>query len=170
MSQNQNTRKKKMIWGLVPFFYNKQKQDAHEHLNYLAQTVNGLKKAGVNKIIVVDDGSGMELGKLNLDCKLLTHEKNQGKTGAILTGLRFITTQNSENGYIVQCDYDADQRSEDAELLLTKLQENISGNLGLVIGDRYKEAQQDPLDYRKVMLYFQSLVLLKMLLTIFGTV
>lgn len=157
MGKNQDITKK-MVWGLIPFFYSKHNQDAREHLDYLTKTVNGLKKAGVDKVIVVDDGSGMELKKLNLDCELLTHEKNQGKTEAILTGLKFITNQDGGSGYIVQCDYDADQKSEDAELLLTKFQENMTGNLGLVIGDRYKEAQQDPLDYRKVMLYFQKVL------------
>ena len=94
MDKNQDITKK-MVWGLIPFFYSKHNQDAGEHLDYLTKTVNGLKKAGVDKVIVVDDGSGMEIGKLNLDCEVLTHEKNQGKTGAILTGLKFIATQKS---------------------------------------------------------------------------
>lgn len=107
------------------------------------------------------DGSGIDLNKLNLDCELITNEKNEGKTGAVLAGLKYISAENS-NGYIVQCDYDGDQNSEDSKLILDELKKDISGKLGLVIGDRYKEAQSDPLEYRKVMLYLQQIICKRM--------
>lgn len=154
---NNNAEMAKSVFGLVPFFYDKNKEDVDTHIEYLKLTIAGLKRAGVNNIIVVNDGSGIDLEKFNLDCELITNEKNLGKTGAVLAGLKYILSQNL-NGYIVQCDYDADQNSEDAKLILDELKKDVSGKLGLIIGDRYKEAQPDPLEYRKVMLHLQQTI------------
>jgi len=147
-----------MIWGLVPFFYDKKKEDAGEHLGYLKQTIAGLKKSGVEKVVVVDDGSEMGLEKLGLDCELITREINEGKTAAVLSGLKYISEKDIDGGYIIQCDYDADQNSEDAGLILSEFEKEGADNLGMVIGDRYKNAQQDPLQYRKVMLHLQEMI------------
>jgi len=152
-----NSEVDKTVYGLVPFFYDKNKEDVGAHIEYLKITVEGLKKAGINNIIVVNDGSEIDLNKLNLDCELIINKKNEGKTGAVLTGLKYISAKDT-NGYIIQCDYDADQNSEDAKLILDEFKKDISGRLGLVIGDRYTEAQPDPFEYRKVMLYLQQII------------
>ena len=152
-----NSEFTKRVYGLIPFFYDKNKEDVDIHTGYLKLTVDGLKKAGINNIIVVNDGSGIDLNKLNLDCEMVVNENNEGKTGAVLNGIKRISLKNKE-GYIIQCDYDADQNSEDARLILDEFKKDTAGNLGLVIGDRYKEAQRDPLEYRKVMLYLQQVI------------
>lgn len=51
---NNNSEITKRLYGLIPFFYDKNKEDVDIHTEYLKLTVDGLKKAGVSNIIVVN--------------------------------------------------------------------------------------------------------------------
>jgi hypothetical protein len=149
-----------VAWAVVPFYYPKDKTDLATHVGYLKAAVSGLREAGIQRVIVVDDGSEIALDKQQIDCDdLLVSAINLGKAEAVRRGLRHIFDRASGlPDCIVQCDYDADQDSRDSHLLIEALSNgNVSG-LSLVIGDRYMKAQSDIPDYRKAMLRLQQLL------------
>ena len=157
-----DTENKTTAYGLVPFYYDKTKSDVLDHVEYLKNTVAGLRQAGIVTVIVVDDGSGIPLRKDELQCdELITLKENSGKTGSVITGIHELLKKSYPDlRYIVQCDYDADQDPKDSELLIQKLQN--TEKLSLVIGDRYTTAQPDPLPYRRAVLRLQELLCKKM--------
>lgn len=109
-----------------------------EMLLYL---VPRLREQGIQKIIVVNDGSEEKTLKifeqLEKDIILLTHEENKGKGAAIKTALKFIESRNKDIDGIVLLDADGQHRPEDAARLLSVVKE---GSAGLVLGvRRFKE-------------------------------
>lgn len=148
------------LWAVVPFYYDKDEKDADVQKRYLVETVEGLRTAGIEHIVIVDDGSEMKIDNLAINAELLTLDKNYGKAQAIREGLKYVEEHREKKGYVVQCDYDADQRSEDAALLVRELHNSEGG--GMIIGDRYAEAQPDPPEYRKEMLKLQKMISAKL--------
>lgn len=142
-----NASKKDNVWGVVPFYYDKREADAELQLEFLKQTVEGLKTLGISNIVVIDDGSQMDIAVLDLDCEVIVHDENLGKSEAVRDGLRYIKENAPKNSdyVVVQCDYDADQKAEDAERLLSRLREGEEKQM--IIGDRYAEAQPNPPEY-----------------------
>jgi hypothetical protein len=149
-----------VAWAVVPFYYPKDKTDVATHVGYLKATVSGLHEAGIQKVIVIDDGSEIALDMQQIGCDdLLVSAKNLGKAEAVRRGLHQIFDQTQGlPDCIVQCDYDADQDPRDSRLLIEALSNGNVIGLSLVIGDRYMKAQSDVLDYRKAMLRLQQLL------------
>ena len=65
------------------------------------------------RIVVVNDGSGLDYEKLFFDCsryaEVLHHERNQGKGSALKTGLRYIYKTYRADCIVVTVDADGDK-------------------------------------------------------------
>lgn len=145
-------------WGVIPFYLGSSPGTPDIHLDYLGKTIDGLKASGIERIVVIDDGSNAIRTISNIDCDLIKHDKNSGKHSAVLSGIKHILDKDREARYVIQCDYDADQNAEDALLIIDDLEREQKNELAMVVGDRYQEAQPNPLEYRKVMLKLQGVL------------
>ena len=89
------------------------------------------------RIVVVNDGSGLDYEKLFFDCsryaEVLHHERNQGKGSALKTGLRYIYKTYRADCVVVTVDADGQHRASDA-LKIVKLAE--SSPRSIVLGCR----------------------------------
>ena len=89
------------------------------------------------RIVVVNDGSGLDYEKLFFDCtryaEVLHHEKNQGKGSALKTGLRYIYKTYRADCVVVTVDADGQHLANDA-LKIVKLAE--SSPRSIVLGCR----------------------------------
>lgn len=115
-------------WGLIPFF-----PTTADYLFEVAtfdETFDAVR-GYVNKIAVIDDGSGLLSQRGDLFIPLAS---NMGKAGAIRAGLRSLLEADPEVASIVQIDYDRDQSPQDIPRLLDRLHNH---DVHLVLGDRY---------------------------------
>ena len=85
----------------------------------LLDTVQKLQARGLEKIVIVDDGSGLatqamftSLGDMD-GIDVIHHGENQGKGSALKTGLRFISEKYSDSSGIVTVDGDGQHLAED---------------------------------------------------------
>ncbi|HHV95785.1 MAG TPA: glycosyltransferase [Clostridiaceae bacterium] len=83
----------------------------------LIRLIHDLMKQCEYDIVVVDDGSGPDYKHifkaiLELDCIVLTHEKNRGKGAALKTGFKFIQ-KTGENTGVVTADCDGQNLAKD---------------------------------------------------------
>lgn len=147
-----------LVWALVPFFSDRKTSGFNSKVGTLQQTVSRLKP-NIDKIIVINDGSGEFIRPEGTDI-FLNLPVNRGKAEAVRTGLKAILAQTEYPvGYILQTDADLDQEPGDAKLLLDKFSEhNINPDQpALVVGDRYYQgAPANKLEYRQSMLQFQD--------------
>lgn len=103
----------------------------------LLEVVEGVRRAGFSRIVVVNDGSKPECDALFArltGVTLLVHERNQGKGAALKTGLRHLydTAPAGELG-VVTLDADGQHRPEDAWLCAQELERHPQA---LVLGVR----------------------------------
>ena len=95
-----------------------------------------IKNLNKNKItsIVVDDGSGKDYKEIfdNLDTKVISYEKNQGKGHALKEGYKYIK-DNYKEYVVVTMDSDGQHRIEDALNLYNYILKNDDT---LVLGKR----------------------------------
>lgn len=87
-------------------------------------------------IIVVDDGSFLELNKILLEYPvyLLRHKVNLGQGAALQTGIDFALSKKAK--YIVTYDADGQHQATDIEKLLGPL---VTGEAEITMGSRFKE-------------------------------
>lgn len=103
----------------------------------LLEVVEGVRRAGFSRIVVVNDGSKPECEAIFSRLEgvtLLVHERNQGKGAALKTGLRHLldTAPPGELG-VVTLDADGQHRPEDARLCAQELERHPEA---LVLGVR----------------------------------
>ncbi len=96
----------------------------------LVPYIKRLLSAGIQKIIVVNDGSSdkcngifNEIGSIE-QCSLLTHEINRGKGAAIKTALKFYIENISGFSGIITVDADGQHSVEDVLRMCTAMDEN----------------------------------------------
>jgi len=100
----------------------------------------------VDKVIVCDDGSTDNTAKIAKEsgAQVITHEKNQGYGGAIIT--LFDAARKEKADVMVTLDSDGQHNPDEIPLLLNKLDEK---NLDVVIGSRFLDNKSKPPRYRK---------------------
>lgn len=88
-------------------------------------------------VVVVDDGSGEEYGRifkrLENVCRVIRYEKNKGKGGALKTGFAYIRSNMPDCKYIVTADADGQHKIPDIKKVADRLR---SEEKGFVIGSR----------------------------------
>lgn len=127
-----------MKLSIVVPVYNERKT-----IEEIVKRVMAVKISGITKeMIIVDDESTdgtreilARIKKLNPDFKIIYHEKNQGKGGAVRTGLSCAT-----GDYIIIQDADLEYDPEDIPRLLKSAQE---GKAMVVYGSRFTGAHQN---------------------------
>ena len=112
--------------------------DPDEHL---VQTVEGLKAAGFNRFVLVDDGSDEE-HKKNFpepsdSVAVLHHEKNKGKGAALKTAFSYIAENLPDAKYMVTVDGDGQHAPLDAKKCIEALGDNE--NLCILGARSFKE-------------------------------
>ncbi len=100
------------------------------------------------KIVIVNDGSGLDYEKFFFDCsryaEVLHHEKNQGKGSALKTGLRYIYKTYRADCVVATVDAGGEYQASDA-LSVAKVAEGSPHSL--VLGSR-KLGKTSPLRSR----------------------
>ena len=98
-----------------------------------------LESAGIDDIIIVNDGSKKEtLGffpdtSLHLSCTILTHKINRGKGAALKTAFQFFNENRPESDGVVTADCDGQHKTAD---VLRCGEEMVNGKPHIVIGAR----------------------------------
>ncbi len=110
---------------------------AYEPEQTLVEVVNNIRKTIDCDIVVVDDGSGPEYGKifgsLPADVVQLVHEKNRGKGAAIKTALSYIWEKMPKTDSVITIDCDGQHTVED----MIRIQEKLTVSPdALVLGCR----------------------------------
>ena len=119
----------------------------------LVSLIKQLDAAGFEKIIVVNDGSGHESGKIfkqikNIKkCVLLSHEENKGKGSALKTGLNYFAENCTDMLGVVTFDCDGQHSVRDAVTVAQLMSENRKA---LILGARDMEAKNVPKKCRNV--------------------
>lgn len=124
---------------------------AYEPEGKLVDFVGDLKEVGYEKIIVVDDGSGVEYRSIFssvelMDVVVLHHLKNMGKGQALRTAFFFIDTKKDWQGPIITADADGQHLIKDimkVELALEKYPQR------LVLGIRDFDGENVPFKSRQ---------------------
>ncbi|MCR5397853.1 MAG: bifunctional glycosyltransferase family 2/GtrA family protein [Lachnospiraceae bacterium] len=124
---------------------------AYEPEGKLVDFVGDLKEVGYEKIIVVDDGSGVEYRSIFssvelMDVVVLHHMKNMGKGQALRTAFFFIDTKKDWQGPIITADADGQHLIKDitkVELALEKYPQR------LVLGVRDFDGENVPFKSRQ---------------------
>lgn len=119
---------------------------AYNEEKNLANVIDGLFKAGFKDIVVIDDGSKDNTGRVAKlsNVKLLTHAVNRGQGAALETGNQWAR----QNGYDTVIHFDGDNQFEAGDIAnaLNHLQKN---NLDAVLGSRFLgTAEKLPLSKR----------------------
>ena len=106
----------------------------------LSQTVHSAISAGIDDIILVDDGSSRdnrhyftELETALPQVTLLTHEKNQGKGAALKTAFTYFLENRTGRDGVVTADSDGQHRIED---IIACANEMTHGEKAVVLGCR----------------------------------
>jgi glycosyltransferase involved in cell wall biosynthesis len=106
---------------------------AHNESAKIAEVIRDLKKFGYHNILVVDDGSTDNTGKISQKCgaKVVTHVVNRGLGAGLGTGFEFA----KRNGYncLVTFDGDGQHEAKDIKRLLFPIQKGVCD---VVIGSR----------------------------------
>ncbi len=109
-------------------------------LNSLPREIKGISKI---EVIVINDGSTDNTGEeaRKAGAIVLTHVVNRGLGAAIKTGQSWAKKEKA--GILVTFDADGQHNPDDIERLIAPI---LSKDADLVIGSRFKTAQQIPLD------------------------
>ncbi len=118
--------------------------------NQLILLVRELMASGLNRIIVVNDGSGAEYSEIfsqarELGCTVAEHERNKGKGAAIKTGIRIAMQNFGESNFYVTADADGQHLPRDIGRVAEEL---ISHPDCLVLGTRDFSGENVPLHNR----------------------
>lgn len=114
----------------------------------LSQTVYSAVEAGIDDIILVDDGSSSdkrhcftELETALPQVTLLTHEKNMGKGAALKTAFTYFLENRTGRDGVVTADGDGQHRMED---IIACAREMVRGESAVVLGCRDFELENVP--------------------------
>ena len=114
----------------------------------LTLTVNAAIAAGMDDIILIDDGSSLEnrhyfseLEAAHPEVTLLTHEKNLGKGAALKTAFHYFLENRQDRDGVVTADGDGQHRMED---IIACAREMICGERAVVLGCRDFELKNVP--------------------------
>jgi len=100
----------------------------------IAKVISGLKKAGYNNIVVVDDGSKDDTYHiaLNAGATVLRHVVNRGQGAALKTGIEYSLRSGAD--IIVTFDADGQHRVEDLKAMIAPVK---SGQYDITVGSRF---------------------------------
>ena len=114
----------------------------------LAFTVTSAIAAGIDDIILVDDGSSQkvrhyftELETAHPEVTLLTHERNLGKGAALKTAFTYFLENRQGRDGVVTADGDGQHRMED---IIACAQEMTNGERAVILGCRDFELENVP--------------------------
>ncbi len=110
----------------------------YNHGTTLPLVVSQAREAGWD-ILVIDDGSDINIDSTTLGCKVIRHATNQGKGAAILTGAAYARKQSYP--HILTLDADGQHNPEEAIKLLAKINPNEPT---LIIGARDMTSENVP--------------------------
>lgn len=129
----------KRIFFVIPA-YNEEKS--------IGRVIDELKKAGYNKIIVIDDGSKDQTYAEAKKRKViaLKHIMNRGQGAALKTGIDCALKNGAD--LIVTFDSDGQHRIEDLEAMLEPV---VNGEVDVTLGSRFLKKTDMPLG-RKILL------------------
>ncbi len=112
----------------------------------LLSTIRGILAAGMNDIIVVDDGGGDEYAHIfseaeKIDgCAVIRHNVNRGKGAALKTAFEYFLENRPDSAGVVTADADGQHLTDDIAAVASKMVE--SG--GVVLGCRDFSASDVP--------------------------
>lgn len=100
----------------------------------ITKVISGLKKAGYDNIIVVDDGSKDDTYHvaLNAGATVLRHVVNRGQGAALKTGIEYSLRSGAD--IIVTFDADGQHRVEDLKAMIAPVK---SGQYDITVGSRF---------------------------------
>ena len=114
----------------------------------ITHTVTSAIAAGINDIILIDDGSTREnrhyfteLEAAHPEVTLLTHERNLGKGAALKTAFRFFLENRQGREGVITADGDGQHRMED---IISCAREMTCGERAVVLGCRDFELESVP--------------------------
>lgn len=143
--------------GIMTFYPPTPLDDAFSNqlaLRMLRVRISMLLLAGLKRIILVDDGTGLfasdEFG--NKPVTLITNEINQGKASAVKRALQFALERHHNAETFIQIDYDHDQWEQDVLYGIEVLRQS---GADMLMGDRYAPYSQIP-SYRRLILRLQE--------------
>ncbi|MEM2916073.1 MAG: glycosyltransferase family 2 protein [Candidatus Woesearchaeota archaeon] len=123
------------------------------------KVIKGLRRAGYNNIVVVDDGSKDRTFEAALDAgaTVLRHVVNRGQGAALQTGIDYALQEGAD--IIVTFDADGQHRVEDIPAMVKPV---ADGEVDITFGSRFlkKESQKNVPFLRKLYLKIGILVLL----------
>lgn len=107
----------------------------------IAKVITNLKKAGYKNIIVVDDGSKDETGRVAKEAgaDVLTHIINRGQGAGLRTGTKYALKRGAD--IIVHFDADGQHRIQDLPVMLNPV---ISGRFDATLGSRFLKKNNLP--------------------------
>lgn len=114
----------------------------------ISKVIAGLKKAGYNNIVVVDDGSKDNTYDvaLNAGATVLQHVVNRGQGAALKTGIDYSLLNGAE--LVVTFDADGQHRVEDLKAMIAPVK---SGKFDVALGSRFLRSTKMPF-FRKLTL------------------
>lgn len=121
---DQNEAKK--IYIVIPAFNESKK---------IGSVIIGLKNAGYNNILVVNDGSQDNTGQIALETgvKVISHIINRGQGAALQTGIEYLR-ETCQPDIIVTFDADGQHQPEDINLIIKPI---IEEDYDIVLGSRF---------------------------------
>lgn len=107
---------------------------AKDEASRIGQVLEGLQAQGLDRMVVVDDGSGDHTGQVaqQYGAEVVRHLVNLGAGAATKTGIEYALSRGAD--IIVTIDGDGQHYPEDAPVLLKALQEKA---VDVVIGSRF---------------------------------
>jgi len=120
----------------------------------ITRVISGLKKAGYDNIVVVDDGSKDDTYNMALDAgaTVLRHVVNRGQGAALKTGIEYSLRSGAD--IIVTFDADGQHRVEDLKAMIAPVK---SGKYDITVGSRFLKSVQMPF-FRRLTLKIAVLV------------
>lgn len=120
----------------------------------IAKVIHGLKRAGYNNIVVVDDGSRDNTYDVALNAGAITlrHVVNRGQGASLKTGIDYSILNDAD--IIVTFDADGQHRVEDLKAMITPV---MNGKCDVTLGSRFLKPIDMPF-FRRLTLKIAILV------------
>jgi len=114
---------------------------AYNESKSIAKVIAGLKKAGYNNVVVIDDGSKDDTYDiaLNAGSTVLRHVVNRGQGAALKTGIEYALRSGAD--IIVTFDADGQHRIADLKAMIAPVK---SGEYDITVGSRFLKAVDMP--------------------------
>lgn len=116
----------------------------------IGDVINGIKNAGYENILVINDGSrdNTEHAARNAGAEVLSHIINRGQGAALRTGIEYLK-ENHDPEVIVTFDADGQHQAEDIQRIVKPVLEE---NFDIALGSRFLEIENEVPAFRKILL------------------